>query len=581
MKISSSFKRFFLPLILLFAFLVGSGAGLLSQRYIFSEDRKFSHYTRQIFLSEITSSTLNLHYTLAHPEDYGIHLSSISLGEIDAEDTVSYSTLENYEQGIRNFSYNKLSEKNQITFDTLLLYFHTLQESKQYPYLEEILSPGLGIQAQLPILFAEYTFYDKQDIEDYLSLLCQTDRYFQSIIQYEQERSRRGYFMNDTCLTGILTQCSEFIKHPQANYLLSTFEDKIKATDFLTKKEKQNYIKQNQSAVSEHLIPAYQLLMENLKQLKGSCKNKKGLFYFPNGKEYYVYLLKTEVGVYDSPDSIRQQLYTQLLEDYTEMGQLLSQKPSLVYDALHSSYKLENPESALEELQEAFSSDFPALEAEYEIKYVDDSLEDFLSPAFYLTPPVDTMSPNTIYINQANQSSDLELYTTLAHEGFPGHLYQTQYFHQSAPNLSRYLPNFGGYIEGWATYTEPYAYSYAREDASLTRFLWLNRSVNLCLYSMVDLGTHYYGWSLENVKHYLQNFGITDAQIVEQIYQVILENPVNYMKYYLGYLNFKSLREEMQSLQGDSFQLKKFHEQILSIGPTQFPVLRKHLGLSY
>lgn len=580
MKISAYLRRFFLPLILIFSFLAGSSAGLFSRQYILSEDRKFSHYTRQIFLNEITSSTLNLHYTLAHPEDYGIRAASVSLGEVKEDNETACSILENYEQGIRNFSYDQLSEENQITFDTLLLYFHTLQESQNYPYMEEILSPSLGIQAQLPVLFAEYTFYDKQDIEDYLALLYQTDRYFQSIVEYEQERSRRGYFMNDTCLNGILTQCSEFIEHPESNYLIGTFEDKIKTANFLSKKERQDYIEQNQSAVLKHLIPAYQLLIKNLAQLQGTCQNEKGLFYFPNGKEYYVYLLKTEVGVYDSPDSIRQQLFAQLTEDYTEMGQLLSRKPTLVSDALHSSYKLESPESAVEELQEAFSTDFPVLNAEYQVKYVDDSLEDFLSPAFYLTPPVDTMSPNTIYINQANRTSDLELYTTLAHEGFPGHLYQTQYFHHSKPNLSRYLPNFSGYIEGWATYVEPYAYSYAKEDSDLTRFLWLNRSINLCLYSLIDLGTHYYGWSLENVQHYLLNFGITNEQIVGQIYQAILENPVNYMKYYLGYLNFKHLREEMQTLQGDSFQLKKFHEQILSIGPTQFPVLRKHLGLS-
>lgn len=70
--------------------------------------------------------------------------------------------------------------------------------------------------------------------------------------------------------------------------------------------------------------------------------------------------------------------------------------------------------------------DFPALDTtDYEIRYVHESMEDFLSPAFYLTPPLDTGRPNVIYINRAGSRSNLELFTTLSHEGFPGHLYQT------------------------------------------------------------------------------------------------------------------------------------------------------------
>lgn len=581
MKLPKQVKLFLTPLLLVFTFTAGAGMGHLSNTFLHNEDKKFEKYTQQIFLDEISSNTLNLHYTLAHPEDYGITEPILSLGEIQLDNDGAYSLLENYEQNLRNFDYNELSEQNQVTLDTLLLYFHTCREGSKYELLEEVLGPTLGIQAQLPVLLAEYTFYDTQDLEDYLALLSQIDLYYENILEFEQAKSEAGYFMNDTSLDGILEQCGDFIKDPDDNYLLGIFEDKLEKLNGISQNEKSRYITRHKEIITEHVIPAYQNLMEGLESLRGTCKNENGLCYFPDGREYYQYLLKSQVGVYESPDIIRQQLYTQLLKDYEELGALVSRSPSLVASAYNNNYTIESPESALEELHTISQKDFPTLQTDdYEVKYVHESMEDYLSPAFYLTPPIDTLSPNTIYINQASQKNDLELFTTLAHEGFPGHLYQTMYFGESSPADIRYLPNFGGYVEGWATYIESYAYSYAQTDADLTRLLWLNRSINLCLYSMVDLGVHYYGWTPDNVTHYLSNFGITDTHIIEEIFQAILESPVNYLKYYLGSLNFQSLKTEMQSLQGEDFNLKSFHQQLLEIGPAQFPVIRKHLGLN-
>lgn len=581
MKLPKQVKLFLTPLLLVFTFTAGAGMGHLSNTFLHNEDKKFEKYTQQIFLDEISSNTLNLHYTLAHPEDYGITEPILSLGEIQLDNDGAYSLLENYEQNLRNFDYNELSEQNQVTLDTLLLYFHTCREGSKYELLEEVLGPTLGIQAQLPVLLAEYTFYDTQDLEDYLALLSQIDLYYENILEFEQAKSEAGYFMNDTSLDGILEQCGDFIKNPDDNYLLGIFEDKLEKLNGLSQDEKSRYIAQHKEIITEHVVPAYQNLMKGLETLRGSCKNENGLCYFPDGREYYQYLLKSQVGVYESPDVIRQQLYTQLLKDYEELGALVSRSPSLVASAYNNNYTIESPESALKELHTISQKDFPTLQTDdYEVKYVHESMEDYLSPAFYLTPPIDTLSPNTIYINQASQKNDLELFTTLAHEGFPGHLYQTMYFGESSPADIRYLPNFGGYVEGWATYIESYAYSYAQTDADLTRLLWLNRSINLCLYSMVDLGVHYYGWTPDNVAHYLSNFGITDTHIIEEIFQAILESPVNYLKYYLGSLNFQSLKTEMQSLQGQDFNLKSFHQQLLEIGPAQFPVIRKHLGLN-
>ena len=156
--------------------------------------------------------------------------------------------------------------------------------------------------------------------------------------------------------------------------------------------------------------------------------------------------------------------------------------------------------------------------------------------------------------------------------------------------------NFLGYVEGWATYAESLAYQYAakylsgrtagnsaaplsaEEAAAYTRLSWLNRSINLCIYSLLDIGIHYQSWTSAQAARFLNRFGIRDAHVTAEIYRYITETPANYLKYYAGYLNFLDLKEEQQILLGEKFDLNAFHQQILTIGPVQFPVLRKYMN---
>ena len=95
--------------------------------------------------------------------------------------------------------------------------------------LQEPLSPSLGIQAQLPVLLAEYTFRTRQDIEDYLQLLSLTDSYFRQILDFEQEKAVQGLFMSDASLCRIQEQCRSLISVFRIIISESIFSDKISA----------------------------------------------------------------------------------------------------------------------------------------------------------------------------------------------------------------------------------------------------------------------------------------------------------------------------------------------------------------
>lgn len=554
--------------------------------YGFSENARFEKFAEEIFRSEVSGNTLTLHYTLARPEKQGITNVSPSLGSVPSDMKKTYKTCETYEQRLKSFSPERLSEENRITLDHLLLHFHTLRSLGDHYLLEEHLSPSLGIQAQLPVLLAEYAFYRKEDIADYLKLLPQIKPYFQSILAFEKQKSLSGFFMCDETLNRIQAQCREFIKDPDSNYMQDIFAQKLAACGYIGEKERQKLLTYHEKLLKEQVFPAYQSLIDGLEELRGTGKNSKGLFYFEGGRAYYQYLIRSQTGSFLPVEEIRKWLSSQLLSDFKEASVLTQKNPSL-FSSLHrlAASLSQSPSQMLETLQKQIEQDFPVLEApSYELRYVHDSMKDFLSPAFYLTPPADTGSPNVIYLNRAKSTNNLDIFTTLAHEGFPGHLYQTVTFAEQKPPLIRYLFTSGGYVEGWATYIESYACQYAASLSSLpdasdaARLAWLNKSLNLCIYSLLDIGIHYDGWNEARSSAFLRSFGIRSASAAAEIYRYITETPGNYLKYYLGNLHFQKLKHHHMEQLGSDFSLKDFHEKILQIGPVPFPVLEKYMN---
>jgi len=579
-------SSFFIACGLIFTFIIGIAAGYFSAHGI-TENGKFEAFTQEVFRNEVSGSSLTLHYSLAHPEKQGIRRKAASLGTIPTDMQNTYKVCQQYEDKLKAFRYSHLSTENQMTLDSMLLYYHTEKSLGDNYLLQEPLGPSLGIQAQLPVLLAEYAFYEDRDISDYLNLLTTIRPYFQSIIKFEQKKSQAGFFMSDATLDRILAQCSAFIRNPDENYMLDIFRTKISDYGKLSGSEQQTLILTHQNLMKTEVIPAYQELMTGLEALRGTGKNPRGLAYFKGGKSYYLYFLQSQTGTYVPVKEIEKRLSRQLSSEIGIVGNMLRQNPELLTTLNKGiSFTEMRPAQILSSLQKKISSDFPPLEdVSFELKTVHDSMKDYLSPAFYLTPPMDTGTPNVIYINPSANYQGLELFTTLAHEGFPGHLYQTVSFERQNPSGIRNLLDTSGFAEGWATYVEPFAYEYAADyilDSSasdLARLAWLNRSINLCMYSLLDIEIHYNGWSQAESASFLKAFGIEDSTVISEIYQYILETPGNYLKYYWGYLSLLDLRTAEQKRLGQDFDMKDFHRRVLKIGGVQFPVLEKYIDM--
>lgn len=546
------------------------------------ENQRFETYTKELFCQEVAGSTISLHYTLKNPKAYGIDHAPVTFGYCTTDTAAICASAENALAVLHSFDRSRLSKKNKLTYDILEDYMDSAHELAPYALYEEPLAPMTGTQAQLPVLLSEYRFYNQTDIDTYLELLTKAPEYFRSILEFERAKSESGLFMASYSADAIITECQAFIDMADENYLYSSFEERIAGAD-LPDETKKAYIEMNSEHIKNYIFPAYAELKDGLAALRETGKNNNGLCHLPDGRKYYELTVASETGSSRSIPELQQLTQGQMFSDLTDMQKILSptaEGASVSSDLFKAQgILLENPDpkAILTDLETKLADNFPKPpKVNTEIKYVQKSMEEYLSPAFYMIPAIDNSSDNVIYINQGHLPDDLSLFTTLAHEGYPGHLYQTTYYASRKHDLIRNLLNYGGYVEGWATYTEMMSYYYAPVSKEQATLMQKNTSIILGLYALADMGIHYEGWTLLDAVSFFRSYGITDTDTIEKIYDLIIADPANYLKYYIGYLEFLEMKKEALEAWGDDFSQKKFHKAVLDVGPAPFDIVREY-----
>ena len=557
-------------LVILISFL--SGNAFWSSLHAESSDRQFRTFTRSLFQTEVSANTISLHYTLRSPSDYGIADIPATYGNLSSDPIAAKASVRNVLSSLQEFDSDTLSSENALTFKILDTYLKNTSTGTDYLLYQEPLGPVSGIHTQLPVLLSEYSFYDTQDVETYLALLKETPSYFDSVIRFEQKKAASGLFMPDYQADSVLDTCQSFIDMGKENYLVSTFNERIASLDLLPENKKDSFQKENMKLVTEEIYPAYQNLITAIKSLKGKGTNEQGLSHFPYGKKYYEYLVRQTTGCNESISRLRLMTRAQILEDLNAMQKVLFPADAALTQA--SVLEQTPPDSMLDDLRSKITDTFPEIpDVDFQVKYVPESMQDYLSPAFYMIPAIDNLTENVIYINNGQTASGLNLYTTLAHEGYPGHLYQTVYFSASKPDPIRSILDFGGYVEGWATYAEMMSYYLAPLPKTEASLLQKNSSVILGLYALADMGIHYDGWSVTDTVRFFSDYGINDPNAVQSVYKLIIGSPANYLKYYIGYLKFYELKKEMADAMGNQFSQKEFHRAVLDVGPAPFEIV--------
>ena len=538
------------------------------------QNRQFRQFTKQLFCQELSSNTISLHYTLKNPKEYDIRENEVTFGTFPTDNKNLLASVENLEEVLKTFDYNKLSVENSLTYDVLKCYLNMTERDAEYILYDEPMGLVSGVQTQLPVILSEYPFYEQSDVDTYLQLMKTTPEYFASLLKFEQKKSKAGLFMSDKMAEQVIEQCKAFRDMGENNYLYSTFAERVQTVTSLSDKQKSDYIQKNARMMKAYVLPAYDNLICAIEKLKGSGKNEQGLCYLPKGKDYYEQVVEASTGSTRSVEEIRDMTRRQMTEDLEAMERVMKISEKEVNASIP-----QNPTSILQDLQTKITTSFPKLpDTTYEVKYVPKAMQEHLSPAFYMIPAIDAYNENVIYVNEAQIGNTMALFTTLAHEGYPGHLYQTVYFANTNPDPIRKVLNFGGYVEGWATYAEMCSYYLAPLTKDQATLLQKNSSIVLGLYTLADIGIHYDGWSREDAIAFYKKYGIGNEDNINQIYDLILGSPGNYLKYYVGYVEFLELKKDWVKEYGSQASQKEFHKAVLDVGPAPFKVVEKYIG---
>ena len=535
----------------------------------------FDEYATSIFVEEISSDTISLHYSLANPMGYGISDYPITLGSVTDLVSPSEDAVPLYEQ-LTHYDPATLSEEASVTYRVLERHLDLLMQETHSPYLAELLGPTTGYQAQLPILLAEFRFDTKEDVERYLGLLASVYDYFSEIAAFEREKSAAGYFMKDSIASEIIAQCEQFVSDPDNNFLITTFEERLEPLH-LTTSETAEFITRNQTALYTYVFPAYELLIDALTECLGTATNPYGLAHFDGGKEYYTLFTAISTGSDKSVSELKQLLLDTVTRGCNQMAALLSKHPALYDNALDTDYPQTDPTDIITYLTDAAKEDFPFVDCSgVSVKYIPTALQDYVSPAMYLVPPMDRFRSGVIYINRAPVYDPDSLFPTVAHEGYPGHLYQTVATLSGDIHPLRYLLAPTGYEEGWATYVEAYCYKYAHLSAELTAFLQADHIATLCLYALSDIYIHYDGYTPEQLAEFLSIYGFP-KETADIIYETLLAEPGAYLPYAVGCLEFTELRDVAKTLWGTEYSDYRFHDFLIEAGPMPFEMLKTML----
>lgn len=573
----------------------------------FRHRQKWNALSDKLFHAELEDNALTLHYSLAYPENYGFSSAAslpvyTGMSDPEEEKEMLLSDL----KALSSIRAEYLNERDAYTLQLITNQLQNRLTGLSYPYYAEPFAPGSGIQSGLPILLADYTFRRKEDVENYLSVLEQSGDYLGGLLTYEEEKARAGLFMPAYSAGKVISQCSA-IMDPSTlkngtHFLHETFQTRLQALldkGAVTRSEFDAYLAENDRLLTCVLAPAYEQVADAFTILSSESRNQGGLCGLPEGKEYYSYLLSREIGTDKSISEIKQLLYADFQQNYEDLLSLLAQTPALTDGSVTSTPDLPHsaPTEIIETLCDLMKKDFPpfpalspegALRPMLTLKTVAPSMEDYSSPAYYLMPPMDDLSQNTIYINPKTTTDNLNLFTTLAHEGYPGHLYQTVYSRLAALQKEdaplRSILHYGGYAEGWAYYVEDLSYTYAQKTgtdqltSSYAEVCRLNRNLHLGMYSLLDIAIHYENASSQQVAEMLKILGITDPDTARRIYEYIVEEPANYPKYYVGFLEMKELKKCAKETWQEQYSPYRFHQFVLELGPSDFPSLKKALA---
>jgi len=532
-----------------------------------------------MFADSVTSDTVSLHFAVADPKALGLTAPAATLGDVSEEyNDTQIAKSEEYLAALKKIDYSELDQQDQITYDVIEYDLEEAIAYKDYYYYSSAFNSVTGVQSELPLVLSEYSFDTKADIDEYLLVLKDLYRYYGDLMEFEKTRADKGSGASDENIQKIIDSCNSFLEDKEDHFMISSFEERLGTVTGLTEAEKKDYISQNQKMMDDYVFPAYQLLIDGFTDLLGTGKHDGGICNLSGGKEYYALLLKSTT----STDlSVKEA--TSMIEDAIdkEIDVLMNTDSSSDFEEAYNTYDFSEGtiEQNLDYCKDAIKTDFPGImDHDVTLKQVPSQLEDFFSPAAYLSCRIDDPSENLILTNTAALADYQNVLETIAHEGYPGHLYEAVYHAENIKSYYQRYASFIGYSEGWAEYAAGYIMETSDYDQELVSYVDAeNQLFNLLFPARIDIGVNYQGWTTDDVANFLSQYNVNMQDYTDYCYDMAIEIPCYYMPYCIGHLITADIFTNAEDKLGSSASLEEIHKAYLDIGPAPFPVIEKYM----
>ena len=530
------------------------------------DNKDFDLFLDTIFDELVSDNYLYMHFNVADYKAMGIEKPEVGFGHIVyGVDEEEFNKTEKQLEELLAFDYDKLSLRQQYDYD--LLHYSLLETlcGLEYSKYNLIFSSSSQFCDGIVTNLMEFAMYDEESEEDFLAVLKDVPNYINEAIEYSKQQSNDGLYHSDDMLDEEISYIDNLISSNGK----SIYEHYKEYDIYPEVKE----------LVENEVIPAFVTLKEYLNTLYGKTKSDKlALTKINKGYAEYTYITNT------SNNGDMYAIYTQLIEVYSDwVNNFINAYQNNEHiledyeDFLNDDKAINlSAEDMLEYLRNNSSKRYEYLEdANYVVSALDTLGDSTLG--YYVSPPIDNLNQNVIRVNAKINNEDydqMSVFEVMAHEGFPGHLYQNIYFQQKNPHKFRATQSFIGYTEGYADLAAMDAIDMLNVDDEYKAVAKLNSITfnSHLLLSIVDLGVNYFGWDVNTIGNKLEKLFL-DKAIAQPLYDMVVAMPGTFVRYGVGYVSHLNLRKKAMDELGDKFDFVAYDRAIIENGPLPFAIL--------
>ena len=543
------------------------------------EETDFDAFLTSEWIQMIEKDYTTMHFAVKDYRSMGITKPEVNLGKTGydyyANEVASaQASLEK----LHSFDYESLTDTQKHDY---LVYERDREDEiarYSYPDFKEFFSPNTGDFDSIITTMTEFVFYEKEDITDYLTLVHDFTRIIDDALEFTRQQADKGFFMLDSVLDLEIEQLDTFATRTDDNPLIVIFEKNVDAFEGLTDEERAGYKQENRDAVFNEILPEYEKIKTELEKLRGKRSSQTSLYNYPNGKEYFNALARYKTSTRLTNEEMMDYLTLTTEQTMAKLTEIVQADPSLLFSSEITG--LDTPEAILSHLKQNLDNYPEGPEVKYTPSYLDPCVENPNVLAYYMVCPVDDIVDNVIRINGSLTSESMtRMYTTLIHEGFPGHLYQFTYYLNTHPNALRHDLLMMGYQEGWAQYVIMDLLKKSGLDNGAALMNAVNTYSSYVIQAAFDVAVNGLGYDVAKLQEWCDTVGLSlKEEDIKDLYNAAIEAPGEILPYGFGQMKFLEYRERVMNSLGDAYDEVDFHRQLLENGPRPFEVIEDDLA---